>query len=138
MKVVITGSRDYPLPTVVRARIGELPAGTLVIVGRARGVDTIAEKAALEAGLPVHAEPVNWEVTPETRITRSRFDGTVYDAEAGKHRNIKMLEMLDPEREDEYVIAFHDGKSPGTAHCIREARMRRISVEYWGPNGEMT
>jgi hypothetical protein len=48
LKVLICGSRDWPDPEAVARRVGELPDGTIVIAGEARGVDTWAREAAVE------------------------------------------------------------------------------------------
>lgn len=140
MKVVVTGSRDYPRPSIVREVIKGLPADTTVIVGGAKGrnrersVDWVAEQAAREAGLNVIVKLPDWDPGPETRITKTRqFDGKLYDVEAGNRRNVEMLEMLDAQ--EDAVLALWDGKSPGTRHCIREANMRALEIRFWDRHG---
>ena len=50
-KVAIVGSRDFPDMVAVTDYVNELPQDTRVISGGARGVDTVAEKAARDRGM---------------------------------------------------------------------------------------
>ncbi len=112
-RVLVSGSRDYPRLARVASRIGMLPPGTTVIHGDARGVDRYAATVAESLGFEVEAYPADW---------------THHGRRAGIERNLLMLDGADPD----YVIAFWDGKSRGTAHTIREAKKRGIPVEVVG------
>jgi hypothetical protein len=100
MKIAIVGSRDFPALHLVTELVGLLPEDTIVVSGKARGVDITAENAAKARGLQVDSYPVTkeeWKANPKT---------------AGLIRNRKI------EKNAQACIAFHDGKSTGTAHTI--------------------
>lgn len=106
MIVGITGSREFPSPVLVGAFILSVAArdpNVIICQGRARGVDSWARKAAVEANLWVIDVPVegpHWD-----------FHGKV----AGHKRNAIIASISDR------VVAFWDGKSRGTRDCIRTA-----------------
>ncbi len=109
-RILVCGSRDFKPESRIVSRIGQLPRGTTVIHGDARGADRIAARVAESLGMEVEAYPADWK-----RLGRR----------AGIERNLLMLDGADPDR----VIAFWDGKSRGTAHTIREAEKRGLPVE---------
>lgn len=117
MRVLIIGSRDFPRLDMVRRYIFDLDQSEdgphiTVISGGAKGVDSIAEEEARAYGFNVEIYPADWKT---------------YGRGAGLKRNIEMIERAD------MVVAFWDGKSPGTRHSIREALKRgkrmRIFIE---------
>jgi hypothetical protein len=121
-RLLVCGSRGYPLPGLVESRVSGYPPGTVLIVGGARGPDVLAETIGRERGYDVRVFLPDWDA---------------YGRGAGYRRNADMiteLEQGDPD-DDRLVIAFHDGKSRGTAHTIKEARRRAIPLEVWGPDG---
>jgi hypothetical protein len=109
VKVLVCGSRDWSDVVRLRNRLAELPADAEIIHGAARGADRDAQRIARELGLRETAFPADWET---------------YGKRAGIVRNVQMLD----ERPD-LVIAFWDGKSPGTGHTVGEAKKRGIRVE---------
>lgn len=113
MKVLVCGSRDFTDPfrasLAIDARISELPPKTTVIHGAARGTDRIAAEAAERHGHTIQAFPADWKK---------------HGKRAGIVRNLQMLDEA-----PDLVIAFWDGKSPGTKHTTDEARRRGIPVE---------
>jgi hypothetical protein len=110
LTVLVCGSRSWLGVTRIESRLRELPRGTRIIHGGARGADDIADTIALELGFDVGVFVADWR-----RHGRS----------AGVRRS---LAMLDDERPD-LVLAFWDGRSKGTAHTINAARERGIPVE---------
>lgn len=110
MKILVTGSRGW----VDRVAIinwfvqfsEDNPGPHTLIEGGAKGVDDIASHACLALGWKVLTVCANW----------STVDG-------GLRRNVKMLEMG-----PDLVVAWHKDNSPGTAHCIREARKMGLKV----------
>jgi hypothetical protein len=114
VRTIIAGSRgigDYAL--VCRAindaaRLGITPI-TQVVSGAARGVDTLGERWARAAGVPVAQFPVTAEDWQRSR-------------RAGMERNVRMAENADA------LVAIWDGYSPGTSHMIRVARERGLRV----------
>ena len=110
-KVAIVGSRDYPHRQRVYDYVAALPYDTTVISGGAPGVDSWAEDAARERGLRVSVKHADWDI---------------YGRAAGPIRNTAIVAPADR------VVAFWDGKSPGTADTIRKARDAGLPVEVIG------
>lgn len=107
----------------MRARLGDLPDDALVIAGRARGADRMAEAIARGWNLEVDAHLPDWNR---------------YGRRAGHVRNAAMLKTLlagDP-GERRLVIAFWDGRSPGTAGMIRMAQAAGVEVEIYDDAGQ--
>lgn len=109
-RVLVCGSRDFEPESRIVTAIGRLPSSVTIIHGDARGADRIAARVAESLGMNVEAYPADWKK---------------YGRRAGIERNLLMLDGADPD----YVIAFWDGKSRGTAHTIREAEKRGLLVE---------
>jgi hypothetical protein len=121
MRVIVCGSRGYGRADVIRARVRELPADALVIVGRARGADAVAEREASACGLDVAGYPAEW---------------SKHGRRAGWLRNRVMLDvLLGGEDDARLVVAFWDGSSRGTLSMIRLARDAGITVEIWNQYG---
>ena len=108
--VLICGDRNWSDASLIRRVVAELPAGTVVLAGAARGADALAASAAKALGYEVREFPADWK----------RFGNG-----AGVLRNRAMLDAH-PDR----VIAFHDDlqRSRGTRDCVEEAQRREIAV----------
>jgi hypothetical protein len=115
MKIVVCGSRNWNNQEVIKRRLSQLPRSATIISGGARGADTLAIKIAAELGFE--------------RIGKVLAEWKKYGRAAGPMRNIRMLDM-----KPDLVIAFHENliESRGTAHTVREARLRGIPVEVIG------
>jgi hypothetical protein len=121
MIIVVTGSRHWTNESQIKERMEELHTEAVakgerltIIHGGARGVDRMCAKWADIVGAKVIPEPAEWK------------PNGVFDWEAGKRRNIYMLEEYKPDR----VEAFRaPGKSNGTDHCVEQAHIRGIEVE---------
>lgn len=109
LKVLVTGSRDWNQHVLLKRRLAELPSGSSIIHGGARGADQSAAQAARSLGIPETAYPADWR-------GKGRAAGIV--------RNLAMLDT-----KPDLVLAFWDGRSTGTKHTIDEARKRGIPVE---------
>jgi len=109
MKILVTGSRYWTSPSIVRCALSEYEPGTL-IHGDCRGLDRLAGTIAELMGWDIIKCPANWKR---------------YGKAAGIIRNNKMLD-LNPD----LVLAFHENltESKGTKHCIKEAKRRGIDV----------
>ena len=110
MRVLIAGSRtitDKPFIAEAIKRSGFNI--TEVIVGKAKGVDEVAE-TLLRPTVPVIEHPANWEL---------------YGKKAGYIRNKEMLEDR-----CEAVIIIHDGFSKGCMHTYYEAIKMGLPVYY--------
>lgn len=101
MRIGIVGSREFSRLDLVRARIDDFPGGVTVVSGGARGVDLEAERYAREKGLEVVVCLADW-------------DGL--GKKAGFIRNQQIVD------ESDWVVAFWDGKSRGTADTVKKAK----------------
>lgn len=108
MIVLVCGSREWFRADLIREKLAQLPRGTTIIHGAARGADTIAAAIAGQLGFDVIAFPVDWR----------RGRGAAFE------RNIEMLE-----RRPDLVIAFQRDGSTGTQHVIDNALRRGIPVD---------
>lgn len=115
MNVAIVGSREYPRMDAVRRYVRSLDEHDIVISGGARGVDTVAERAARHLGIRVAVYPADW---------------AIHGLRAGAVRNKVIVEQAGR------VVAFWDGESPGTKITIDLARKKGIPVIVYGPDGE--
>lgn len=107
MKVAIIGTRTAP-GNIATTILRSLPENvTEIVSGGADGVDKAAEEVAGILSLPVR------RFLPDYRR---------YGSRAPLCRNIQIVEYADR------VIAFWDGKSRGTRHCIIECINRRKPV----------
>ena len=98
MKLAIVGSRKCPVIDIA-SYIEFLP--DMIISGGAIGVDTLARQLAEQNNIPII------EFLPEY---------SKYGRKAPLMRNIQIVENCD------FVIAFWDGKSPGTKFTIEYAK----------------
>jgi hypothetical protein len=112
MKVLICGSRTWTDETIIANRINELPEGTIIIEGGAKGADTLAKDYAIQRGLFV----------AEVCCTNTHWN--LFGRRAGMKRNEIMLEL-----EPDLVIAFQENNSRGTQGTINQAKKRNIKVE---------
>lgn len=114
MRVLVCGDRNWTDRTLIRDRLSQLPTGTVIVQGGARGADRLAEQVADDLGFVVENYPAEWDK---------------YGRSAGPIRNREMLDTR-----PHLVIAFHDdlSKSKGTKDCVNEARNRNITVEVIG------
>jgi hypothetical protein len=111
--VLCTGSREVANPDQARSliaqRLERLPSDTTIMHGDARlGVDGWVDGIAHALGLKVERYPADWRIGKR----------------AGIIRNERMLD-LGPD----LVLAFWNGSSPGTRHCITSARKRGLPTE---------
>lgn len=109
MRVLVCGSRSYKGYELVKQSLSYYKPGTTTVVeGCASGADRLAEIAAYELGMRIEHHPADWKK---------------YGRRAGYIRNVEMLDSgID------VVLAFWDGESKGTAHTMREAEARGITV----------
>lgn len=114
-RIAIVGSREYPDWNQVREYVESLPYLATVISGGARGVDRMAAETARRRGMNVVEYPADWER---------------YGKSAGYRRNQTIVDNADR------IVAFWDGKSPGTKHTIDIAERAGKPVEVITPQGE--
>jgi len=110
MKVIVAGGRDFTDVQRMDQEIkklcidGFIPEDATLISGMARGADYTAHTLWKSYGNPIEEYPVT--ASDWTRLGKG----------AGIMRNIQMGDIADK------LIAFWDGKSPGTKHMINYMR----------------
>ncbi len=77
----------------------------IVISGGARGADKLAENFSYTHNYEFYEIPADW---------------STHGKSAGIIRNLQMLDVAN------HVVAFWDGKSPGTKHMIDTCKKRNI------------
>jgi hypothetical protein len=108
MKTIIAGSRDIIDLDVVERAIRDSGVDiTEVVCGCAKGVDELGLIWGTNRDIPVKRFPAQWHE---------------FGKQAGPQRNIEMARYGDA------LIAVWDGKSKGTAHMIRVAKMQGLRV----------
>lgn len=108
-RVLVCGSRGAEDPAPLFAELDKIRSeiGRFVVVsGGARGADKLGETFAGLRGHLCEVFPANW---------------TKHGNSAGYIRNKEMVDSL---REGDYVVAYWDGKSPGTKSTIELAKAR--------------
>lgn len=99
MKIAVVGSRTFTDYDLLVSILDEYEFDTIVS-GGANGADKLGERYAKEKGKKTIIYKPNWHVNG------------VYRKNAGILRNMDIV------NESDLVIAFWDGKSPGTNHTI--------------------
>ena len=126
--IVVTGWRDAIEPVhgrFIRDKLREArgPNVKFLFQGEARGVDRIAKRWAMNAGVVVRSHRANWGY---------------FGAAAGPIRNMKMIEAAIAEFGLNGVIgvAFPHASSIGTLHCISKFEQLGVTFvryELWTP-----
>lgn len=136
IKIIIAGSRNFndykkmrkTLDSIISLKVHEGDS-VEIIEGGARGADKLGMQYALEEDIPFKEFPAEWEnlnVTPcVVKIDRL---GRKYNVLAGHNRNKKMAEYAKKESDIAILVAFWDGKSPGTKNMIEQAQKLKIEV----------
>lgn len=115
MNLLICGGRDFNDEALMVDTLNNLMAiGVIpheseitIITGMAKGADMLAYELAEANDVSTIKMPANWKE---------------FGKSAGYARNTEMLKKAD------YVLAFWDAKSKGTAHTIRTANKMGIPV----------
>ena len=112
MKVAVIGSRSIEYDKLqmkaYELLCDNIPANcTEIVSGGAMGVDRLAEIYARKNNIPIKVFLPDYET---------------YGKRAPKIRNDQIVEYAD------YVIAFWDTVSPGTAHTVATAVMKGVTV----------
>ena len=112
-KVIIAGGRDFLDYNLLREKVNNilvdkrLTHKIVIVIGCARGADTLGMRYASENIFDVVEYPADWDK---------------YGKKAGYMRNVEMAENADA------LIAFWDGKSKGTKHMIDIATERKLPI----------
>ena len=100
MKVIIAGGRDFNRYDLLKHKCDKIFTKVKdleIVSGGAKGADKLGELYALENNV---------------KVTIFKADWNMYGKSAGGIRNSEMGDYADA------LIAFWDGKSPGTKHMI--------------------
>jgi hypothetical protein len=106
-RVLVTGGRDFADKTALWAALDAV-SPSRIIVGDARGADTLAQEYAKERKIALTIEHASWAI-----------EGVM----AGMIRNVRMIERHKPD----LVVAAPGGA--GTEHCIKNALLRGVKVK---------
>lgn len=101
--IAIVGSKECSNPSVVRAFVDALPAGTIVVTAGAKGVEEIVADQAKKRGLTVKAMQPDWPAEDAPRGALSK---------ALTARNEKLVAAVDR------VVGFVEGKSPSAEQVL--------------------
>lgn len=133
MNIIIAGTRSFQNYKLLKYKTLDIiknmdkPYAEITIFqGEAEGADKLAKEFAKERGFKMRSFPAEWNnlLTPRAIIKEGRY-GHRYNARAGYDRNVKMAEAAGKES---MLIAFWDGKSPGTRHMIEIAQDFHLTV----------
>lgn len=145
-RLVIVGSRGYPLLDLVRSFVQRLKPETVIVSGGARGIDSAAEAAALERGSRVISiRPYEFD---------SIYGRKEYSIDIWSSFTVSLKERIGPPCFRSYgqaamfrngwivglsdgLVAFWDGKSRGTRDSIERANRSLPWVRVYGPDGQI-
>ena len=130
MKVAVIGSRGFTDYVVVKDYLDRLHAMkpiSLIVSGGAGGADSLGERWSDENTIHKNILPAKWDDLshPDARIKTNTW-GKQYDANAGHRRNKDIVNAAD------VILAFWDGKSPGTKNGIQYAQSIKKSIKIIG------
>jgi hypothetical protein len=109
MRLIIAGGRDFEDYCLLCEFMTQFaPEVILILCGKARGADTLGERWARQNNIKVEYYPALWKT---------------HGLAAGPIRNIEMAKNAT------HLLAFHDGKSKGTAHMIKVAQEHGLLVK---------
>jgi hypothetical protein len=126
-RIIVAGGRNYRNKLFVFSELSErIPVAIRhsveIVEGGAHGPDRFAREWAIEKGVKLKTIEANWEDMLEPCVKRFSKKNGPYNALAGMKRNVQMAEY------GTHLIAFWDGKSPGTGNMIKEAKQRNLKV----------
>ena len=118
-RIIVAGGRDFTDYALLSETLDViLKIYTLrevqIVSGCCRGADALGERYAREHGIPVVRFPADWQA---------------YGKAAGPIRNRKMAEYASEGEGEGVLVAFWDGKSPGTASMIRLAEKYGLQIK---------
>ena len=108
-RVIIAGGRDFNDYSLLQQHVdrwlSRVTDEIAIVSGGARGADVLGERYANERGLAINIYPADWNR---------------YGKGAGFIRNKEMAQNADA------LIAFWDGRSPGTKNMIELAKQHNL------------
>lgn len=127
-RVIVAGGRNFRNHELLVARLNHLlkdknKEDIQIVSGTADGADVHGEWYAKEMGYKLVQYPAAWDdLTTPGAVIKTRRDGKQYNAKAGLDRNLLMAQNADA------LVAFWDGKSPGTKNMIDTAKNLKLLV----------
>lgn len=110
-RVIVAGGREFNDPLLLeRILLKHIEPSDVLVCGMARGADRMAWNWAAASGILIDEHPADWEA---------------YGKAAGVRRNREMADVAD------VLVAFWDGKSPGTRDMINAAIHRGLEVHIY-------
>lgn len=115
-RVIIAGTRTFNDYELLRSyadfKLSRINDTIEIVSGGASGADALGERYAQERGYSIARYPAAWGE---------------YGRGAGPRRNREMAMNADA------LLAFWDGKSPGTKNMIEEAKARglKVGIKYY-------
>lgn len=140
-RLAVVGSRKYQdMDTVtkyldsIRKEYGDF---VLICGMEETGADGLGYRYAQANGLTIEEYPAPWDnLEVPGAVVRMNTYGRPYNVRAGFIRNTEMAERCT------HVIAFWDGKSPGTKHmletCKKLGRKMKVYIINSGTNNEQS
>ena len=129
-KVIVAGGRyfnDFKKLESFCKHILKNQTNIEIVSGTAEGADALGEQFAINNNLGLKSFPAPWdsiEGKPESQIGVTKA-GKKYWKPAGHFRNKQMADYANA------LIAFHDGKSKGTAGMISLAKSSKLKVAIY-------
>jgi hypothetical protein len=118
MKVLVTGSRNFPDESKVHMALDVWADGYVVVGDCPTGADKFARQWCDSKGVECEVHYADWDA---------------HGRAAGPIRNQVMIDA-----KPDLVIAFYHGDSRGTRDCVRRALIARIPVlEYYSDKKDM-
>jgi hypothetical protein len=118
-KLIVAGGRDFKDYPRLCAQINAMALdiykdrAVSIVSGLAGGADALGKRFGDEHGVLVHEFPARWDdLTAPGAVIKTNSQGKPYNAKAGFDRNEDMARFADG------LLAFWDGRSPGTSHMI--------------------
>lgn len=129
--VLVCGSVEWRDPEPIEARLRLFGRGTIIVHGKARGADEIADAIADRLGFERRPYPVDWRPTPDTPARRIKVGKHgPYDSAAGMIRNAAMFDEQEAKGEPvTLVLAYRIDGSSGTTNTISHAKRRGVPYE---------
>lgn len=118
LKTAIVGSRDFNDYSFMKEMLKHFNISS-IISGGAIGADTLANRYAIEYNIPITIIRPNWYPNKEKKHI---------DKGAGIKRNLSIVEKA------EQIIAFWNGKSPGTKSTIQFAKQQNKPYYIFWPS----
>lgn len=109
LRVIVCGSRDWTDREQIADRLFDLPPGSTIVHGNAKGADRIAAQEGQKLGHTIEPHPADWDR---------------YGKAAGVIRNQIMADLG-----ADLCLAFWDGRSRGTQHMTDLADAKGIPLE---------